>query len=161
MADTTFHAACVISQRDGNPNSSRCFRKFESHWMGRVPTTWSRLTGGLHNSGSFARGLLRNGTNLRRTAVEAPEQLGRAERHGGILKSPMNDIRQTAPGGRQRTVEPVGGRCDRSQDSARSSGSWAVNVADQDVKAKKMSGDSWACHLHNRTRRPVSVVTPG
>ena len=42
---------------------------------------------GLHNRGSFAKSLSARGIQVINVGVEAPEQLGRVERHGGILKS--------------------------------------------------------------------------
>ena len=47
---------------------------------------------GLHNRGAFARGLKTNGTYLRQAALEAPEQIGRGERHGGIFKHMLNVV---------------------------------------------------------------------
>ena len=50
------------------------------------------LDRGLHNRGTFARGVQANGAHIRRAGVETPEQNGRGERHGGILKQTMERI---------------------------------------------------------------------
>ncbi len=47
---------------------------------------------GLHDRGSFAKGLKANGVHIRQAAVEAPEQIGRGERHGGVAKDLMKKI---------------------------------------------------------------------
>ena len=44
---------------------------------------------GLHNRDSFARGFKSNGVHMRQAGTEAPEQVGRGERHGGISKNMM------------------------------------------------------------------------
>ena len=47
---------------------------------------------GLHNRGEFAIGLKANGVVIRQAALEAPEMIGRGERHGGILKANMKSV---------------------------------------------------------------------
>jgi len=42
---------------------------------------------GLHNRGEFAEGLAARGCIITNIGVESPEQLGRIERHGGLLKA--------------------------------------------------------------------------
>ena len=71
----------------GQPLPSKCFAKFESvrcRWAGNLKLLASDR--GLDNRGAFASGLQANGTVLRQAALEVPEHIGRAERHGGILK---------------------------------------------------------------------------
>jgi hypothetical protein len=41
---------------------------------------------GLNNRGAFEKGLEANGVCVRNSGLEAPEQIGRGERLGGILK---------------------------------------------------------------------------
>ena len=40
---------------------------------------------GVHNRGVFARTLAQHGVLIRQAGVESPEQIGRVERHGGLL----------------------------------------------------------------------------
>ena len=47
---------------------------------------------GLHNRGDFSKGLSSRGVIIRNIGVESPEQLGRVERRGGILKGMMQRI---------------------------------------------------------------------
>ena len=77
---TRFHAACGISQGVGNFTSLRCFKKFASHW-----TSWGGFSNVVRADREAAQPRII--CHLRQTAVEAPEQLGRAEQHGGIFKS--------------------------------------------------------------------------
>ncbi len=47
---------------------------------------------GLHNYGAFAKGLAHSGVYQRVAGVEAAEQIGRGERHGGLFKIAFNQI---------------------------------------------------------------------
>ena len=86
-AGTTFHAASLVCIGNGNPPSSKCLSKFQSHW-----TTWAGWPAfvstdrGLHNRGVFARAMVHNGTSQINSGLESPEHLGRGERQGGLLK---------------------------------------------------------------------------
>ena len=86
-AGTTFHAAPLVCEGKGLPKSSKCLSKFQSQW-----TTWAgwphfiTTDRGLHNRGVFARAMTLNSCYQRNAGLEAPEHLGRGERHGGILK---------------------------------------------------------------------------
>ena len=74
---------------------------------------------GLHNRGLFSQTLQANGVLLRTAALEAPSQLGRCERHGGIFKENLLHVvtvhkvigkkAMEMAQGRNRTV-PVGAR---------------------------------------------------
>ena len=84
---TAFHLASLVMIGHGQLLSSKCFAKFESvwcRWAGYPKLLASDR--GLHNRGAFALGLQANGTILRQAALEVPEHIGRAERHGGVLK---------------------------------------------------------------------------
>ena len=47
---------------------------------------------GLHNRGVFPTTLLGNRVRIRTAGLEAPSQLGRGERHGGIFKENLKLI---------------------------------------------------------------------
>ena len=90
---TTFHVIALVCEGHGTPKSAKCYRKFQTYWVSwagypQIVTT----DRGLHNRGAFARGLTANGTYLRQAALEAPEQIGRGERHGGIFKGLMKPV---------------------------------------------------------------------
>ena len=64
--------------------------------------TWSQLTEGC-TAADCLPGLLSKGRYSRQTAVTAPEQLGRPERHGGILKFlVMTIVRQHSVVGKEQ-----------------------------------------------------------
>ena len=90
---TTYHVICLICEGPGTPGSRKCYAKFCSHWArwAGYPTMLT-TDRGLHNRGSFSRGLQANGVILRQAALEAPEQIGRGERHGGILKGLLKAV---------------------------------------------------------------------
>ena len=79
--------ACHVREGDGLPTSKKCFMKFKTYWVDRFgfpeAVTCDR---GLNHRCCFRKALLAEGVYIRSTALEAPEQLGRAERHGDILK---------------------------------------------------------------------------
>ena len=90
---TTYHSICLVTEGRGTPKSGKCLAKFMSRWA-----SWAGfpqvLTSdrGLHNRGDFARGLAANGVHQRQAGLEATEQIGRGERHGGIMKALMKSI---------------------------------------------------------------------
>jgi len=90
---TTFHVITLVCEGAGTPKSAKYFKKFESHWVrwAGFPLVVS-TDRGLHNRGTFSRGLCANGAYLRQAALEAPEHIGRGERHGGIMKSVMKTL---------------------------------------------------------------------
>ena len=47
---------------------------------------------GLHNFGVFSTTLQANGVRIRIAGLEAPSQLGRGDRHGGIFNDHLNHI---------------------------------------------------------------------
>ena len=87
---TTFHVVALVRADGGTPSSSKCLAKFTSAWV-----SWAgypvilACDRGLHNYGSFSKGLSNNGVYQRVAGVEAAEQIGRGERHGGIFKTNM------------------------------------------------------------------------
>ena len=72
----------------GQLPSSQCYELFETHWAQWAGYPKEVISDrGLHNRGSFAKSLSARGIQVINVGVEAPEQIGRVERHGGILKS--------------------------------------------------------------------------
>ena len=85
---TTYHSISLVCEGRGTPRSLSCFAKLQAKWCAwagypKVVTT----DRGLHKRGELSRGMTMNGTYLRQAGSEAPEQTGRGERHGGIIKS--------------------------------------------------------------------------
>ena len=90
---TTYHVIALVCEGNGNPKSSKCLHKFESRWTGWAGfPAYVTTDRGLHNRGAFAKGLIANGVRLRTAGLEAPEQIGRGERHGGIIKGLMKSV---------------------------------------------------------------------
>lgn len=90
---TTFYVVAWVREGSGTPTSERCWSKFTSRWgsWAGFPQGLS-ADRGLHNRGAFARGLSANGTYLRQAALEAPDHIGRGERHGCIFKELLKKV---------------------------------------------------------------------
>ena len=92
-AGTTFHQVALVRVGGGNPSSRKCLSKLITYW-----TSWagwpSILTcdRGTHNRGALAKACRANGTYIRPVGVEAPEQIGRGERHGGVWKKDLKHV---------------------------------------------------------------------
>ena len=91
---TAFHQAAVIrGSTTGQPSSRKCLEIFLEKWMQIFGAPTEVISNrGLHNHGDFSKGLSSRGVIIRNIGVESPEQLGRVERHGGILKGMMQRI---------------------------------------------------------------------
>ncbi len=90
---TTYHSISLVCEGRGTPRSLSCFAKLQANWCAwagypKVVTT----DRGLHKRGELSRGMTMNGTYLRQAGLEAPEQIGRGERHGGNRKSAMKAV---------------------------------------------------------------------
>ncbi len=90
---TTFQVASALGRSTGVPSSRLCLDTFLKMW-----TTWAGIPKflvvdrGTHNRGAFQLELEKLGVTFREVATEAPYQLGRTERHGGILKNMLNRV---------------------------------------------------------------------
>ena len=84
---TLFHVVTMVRPGGGTPSSRKRAAKFAASWVAwagwPVCVTCDR---GVHNRGVFAQTLSAHGVYLRTASVEAAEQRGRCERHGGIIK---------------------------------------------------------------------------
>ena len=84
---TLFHAAVIVGEGGGPPSSADMARALSSIWFSWAgPPETVVLDRGLENRGQLQRLLTSHGVLLRYIGVESPYQLGRGERHGGILK---------------------------------------------------------------------------
>ena len=88
--ETNLRVHVHLAQQDGTPSSKLCAEAFRfswTQWAGwpKHITTDKRLHN--HNHGRFSRILGEHAICIRNVALESPEQLGRAERHGDIWKS--------------------------------------------------------------------------
>ncbi|CAE7548535.1 unnamed protein product, partial [Symbiodinium necroappetens] len=79
----------------GVPGSKVCSDMFSSSWLAPFgPPKFLVCDQGVHNRGQFAALMASMGTQIRVVGARAPWQLGRTERHGGILKHMMKRIIQ-------------------------------------------------------------------
>ena len=90
---TTFQCGDVLGVYEGVPSSSRCLRAFLQFWScwAGMPTYLS-VDRGLHNRGVFQSELEKAGVKFRTAGTESPWEIGRVERHGGILKHTLRKI---------------------------------------------------------------------
>ena len=85
----------VALVRDGGSQSSfhTCLSKFTVYWQNWAGWPSIVTSGrGLHNRGVFSTILQANKVLIRTAGLEAPSQLGRGERHGGIFKDHLKHI---------------------------------------------------------------------
>ena len=92
---STFNQAYIVraGERNGTPSSSSCLRAFVNGWVKWAG--WPRqmtCDRGLHNRGIFSSTATKNGVRFRVAGLESPEQIGRVERRGDILKKMMTKI---------------------------------------------------------------------
>ncbi|CAE7224139.1 RE2, partial [Symbiodinium sp. CCMP2456] len=84
---TLFHAAVIVGEGGGPPSSSDMARAMQMVWLSWAgPPESIVLDRGLENRGQLQKLMTAHGVLLRYIGVESPYQLGRGERHGGILK---------------------------------------------------------------------------
>ena len=102
---TTYDQAWIVreSENPGSPSSHACLQAFVDGW-----TRWAgwpklvRCDRGTHNGCVFVSTLAKNGVASRPAGLEAPEQIGRMERLGAMLKKMMSKvIKDTHVSGRE------------------------------------------------------------
>ena len=90
---TTFQLTWLVRQGGGTPSSLTCLKAFVQGWVAWAG--WPSIITtdrGLHNRGMFSMTARRAGVYFRNAALEAPEQIGRVERRGAIVKILMRRI---------------------------------------------------------------------
>ena len=90
---TTFQVGEVLGLASGVPSSKTCLEAFSRFWLSWAGTPTTLLVDrGTHNRGIFQMELEKLGINVKSIATEAPHQIARTERHGGLLKSMVRRI---------------------------------------------------------------------
>ena len=92
---TTYDEAWIVRESEslGSPSSHACLREFVHGW-----TRWAgwpkvvRCDRGTHNSGVFGSTVTKKGLAIRAAGLEAPEQIGRVERRGAMLRNMMSKV---------------------------------------------------------------------
>ena len=84
---TLFHVAGIVGQGDGPPSSAECANMLNRSWLAWAgPPKAVVMDRGVENRGQL-QGLLKgHGVLLRFIGLGSPNQLGRGERQGGLLK---------------------------------------------------------------------------
>ena len=94
----TKHGLWRESESLGSPSSLACLRTFVHDWTRWAG--WPRLV--RCDRGVFSSILIENGLAIRPAGLEAPEQIGRVERRGAMLKKMMSKvIKDTHASGRE------------------------------------------------------------
>ena len=140
---TLYHQAAIVSTSGGQVSSGKCFEVFND--------CWTRFAGlpkeivsdrGLHNRGEFSKGLSARGVILRNIGVESPEQLGRVERHGSILKGIVT-----------RTIHEIGAQGEKQVKQILTE---ALNTKNEQSRVKGFSPSQWV--LGMQPKGPCSMT---
>ena len=105
---TTFQLCEVVRSGQGQPSSSECLKALQKRWFSWSGHPVNLMCGrGLHNRGVLSKYTDDHGIQVYHSPLEAPENLGRAERHGAIVKALFRKVsKETQPLGREQ-VESV------------------------------------------------------
>ncbi|CAE7699666.1 unnamed protein product [Symbiodinium sp. CCMP2592] len=89
---TKFHVAGRVSA-GGTPSSKACADFLNHAWLAWAgPPKLFKCDQGVHNKGKVASLLRSLGVEIKQAGVKAPWQVGRVERHGGILKQMVKRV---------------------------------------------------------------------
>ena len=99
---TTFQLCEVVRCGAGQPSSSECLKALQKRWFSWCGHPMNLMNDrGLHNRGVLAKYMDEHGIQVYHSPLEAPENIGRVERHGGIAKALFRKVsRETQPLGR-------------------------------------------------------------
>ncbi|CAE7561028.1 RE2 [Symbiodinium necroappetens] len=90
---TLFHAAVIVGEGGGPPSSGDMAKAMQMIWFSWAgPPESIVLDRGLENRGQLQKLMTAHGVQLRYIGVESPWQLGRGERHGGLLKEVIKAV---------------------------------------------------------------------
>ena len=92
---TTFGQGWIVrtGTSRGIPSSQNCLKAFTRGWTRWAG--WPRFIAcdrGLHNRGAFSIMCGKKGIRIRPAGLESPEQIGRVERRGDVLKKMMQKV---------------------------------------------------------------------
>ena len=88
-----FHAAVIVGEGGGPPSSGDMGKAMQMIWFSWAgPPESIVLDRGLENRGQLQKLMTAHGVQLRYIGVESPWQLGRGERHGGLLKEVIKAV---------------------------------------------------------------------
>ena len=84
---TCFHVGESLGQSQGVPSSRRCLEILLRSWIGWAgQPRFILVDRGTHNRGVFMQAMEQRGCRFKLAALEAPYQLGKVERQGGVFE---------------------------------------------------------------------------
>ena len=90
---TCYHVGEVLGASSGVPSSKKCLEVVLRSWISWAGfPNYILVDRGTHNRGVFMTELERKGCKFRLVALEAPHQLGKVERAGGVLKDMLKRV---------------------------------------------------------------------
>ena len=90
---TCFHVGESLGQSQGVPSSRRCLEILLRSWIGWAgQPRFILVDRGTHNRGIFMQAMEQRGCRFKLAALEAPYQLGKVERQGGVLKGMLKRV---------------------------------------------------------------------
>ena len=111
---TTHDQAWIVRESEnlGSPSSHACLLAFVHGW-----TDWAgwpelvRCDPGTHNRGVFGSTLAKNGVVIRPAGLGAPQQFGRVERRGAMLKKMMSKVIKDAHASGRKSMDMILSEC--------------------------------------------------
>ena len=111
---TTHDQAWIVRESEnlGSPSSHACLLAFVHGW-----TRWAgwpklvRCDPGTHNRGVFGSTLAKNGVVIRPAGLGAPQQFGRVERRGAMLKKMMSKVIKDAHAAGRKSMDMILSEC--------------------------------------------------
>ena len=90
---TCFHVAEVLGPSQGVPSSKKCLEVLLRSWIGWAGLPqYIMVDRGTHNRGIMMVEMEKRGCVFKHVALEAPYQLGKVERGGGVLKDMLKRV---------------------------------------------------------------------
>ena len=110
----TYDQAWIVREFEslGSPSSHACLRAFVHGWTRRAG--WPELVRchrGTHNRGVFGSTLAKNCVAIRPAGLEAPEQFGRVERRGAMLKKMMAKVIKDTDAPGRKSMDMILSEC--------------------------------------------------
>ena len=105
---TTFQLCEVVKVGAGQPSSTACLQALQKRWFSWCGHPVNLVCDrGLHNRGVLAQYMNEHGIQVYHSPLEAPENIGRVERHGGLIKGLFRKVcKETSALGKEQ-VESV------------------------------------------------------
>ena len=136
---TTFQLAEVVKVGAGQPSSHACLSALQKRWFAWAGHPVNLFCDrGLHNRGILAKYLDEHGIQSYHVPLESPEELGRVERHGGLLKAMFRKVAAETSCSSKEQVESIltevtSTKNDMSKAGGFSPSQWVMGKAPRDM----------------------------